>query len=330
MVVLFWPWFRSLGHCYGHELEKQGMRVLLVTTGQHFDGNHQLVEEMVVSASGRTSLAQVFKTRRMIQAMAPDWVIYSGVKNPTWLGFLAMRGRSLEAIHDVHPHDSAHELRGLRLLTKYLIRKCVSGFIVFSQACKEELQQSGTLRGEEIVVWPLVPEVPLDRLTISDCTNRSGFLLLGRYSEYKGFDLAIKAWNQLPEHTKQAHPLRVLCSGRLPEDLRAMLSPGSLTERVFTWQEAADAIRSSLAVLLPYRAISQSGVQALAAGLGTRVIHSDLPGLNEYATDIDLRVADSELMQWSAAMQEAIERPRHRRSLKLEPLSLSLPLSGPR
>ena len=125
----------------------------------------------------------------------------------------------------------------------------------------------------------LLPEVSLGNLKIGP-RARKNFVMVGRWSDYKGFDIGLDIFQKYRELTKTKSNLELWCSGA--EDIRVEL-PGVVWRSAarFDWADLLKALPNYRAVLLPYRSATQSGVQVLAWHLAVPCLISDLPGLVE-------------------------------------------------
>ena len=136
--------------------------------------------------------------------------------------------------------------------------------------------------------------------------SRRGFAMVGRWSHYKGFDIGLDAWRNLPDAIRKEHPLEVwqrIGSDHPPfEDESLVWHSGG-----FAWEEVAEMLSRVAYVLLPYRSASQSGVQVLAQQCGARVIYTDLPGLREFVALGDVAVNSVEPTRWTQAMRDALD-----------------------
>lgn len=112
-------------------------------------------------------------------------------------------------------------------------------------------------------------------------------LFFGLVRKYKGLDLMIEALNKID---LRKHKIRPLIVGEFYTDRQAILceidtddvSQYNVIDRFVSDEEAAEVMRLSDAMVLPYRSASQSGVLSNAVNFQLPVIVSDLPGLTEH------------------------------------------------
>ena len=116
-------------------------------------------------------------------------------------------------------------------------------------------------------------------------------LFFGYIREYKGLDLLLEAW---PETQSQRPNAQLLIAGdpvRLPSDRRAELQQWA--ERLgavhhfdyIPFKDVAGYFGAADLLVMPYRAISQSGVLFLALSLGLPVVATSVGALPEMLTD---------------------------------------------
>jgi glycosyltransferase involved in cell wall biosynthesis len=311
-IAIVWPWFRTLGHLYGKELEKLGHDVLLVTSERHFaGGQYEQVHEVLATQVGVIpSIKSILKARKALKAFKPDVIVVEDVySHPIWWAARLFGVPLVGSIHDPMPHDANHTRTGLRKLVSSIQNMGMDGTIYYSRAAAREAHELGIRPDTPAYVWPLISEMP-DGLVPDATGHRSGFALVGRWSYYKGFDIGIDAWRALPEGVRNAHPLHVwhrMGSNRPPfEDAALTWHPGG-----YEWDEIAAMLSRVAYVLLPYRTASQSGVQVLAQQCGARVIYTDLPGLREFHAPGDIAVASVDPRAWTQALLEASQLPEY-------------------
>lgn len=309
-IALVWPWFRTLGHLYGRELERLDHRVLLVTTGSHFGGGFGCVEEIVGSTKrGRNFPGTVIRSRRALKRFLPDVVVEAVFTHPLWLGTRLSAVPRILAIHDPTPHDAEHAVGRWQTAVGHIQSRGIVAHLYFSESARKEAESLPAAPAVPRFVWPLLSEMP-DEMALPPVAGRRGFAMIGRWSHYKGFDIGISAWKSLPAAVREAHPLVVWARGA---DVTPPVDDPHLSWRPegFEWAEAAELLSRVGYVLLPYRHVSQSGVEVLAQQCGARVIYMDYPGLTEFATEGDVRVPNLEVPTWTEAMRGAASAPMH-------------------
>ena len=112
-------------------------------------------------------------------------------------------------------------------------------------------------------------------------------LFFGLIRKYKGLDLMIEALNKLNLQQLQIKPL---IAGEFYIDKAQILErinpehrdSYTVIDRFITNEEIAELFTLSDALIMPYRAASQSGILANAINFALPAIVSDLPGLTEF------------------------------------------------
>lgn len=299
------PWFRTLAHLYGERLQSAGHDVLVVTTDRHFQDGYALCPEAVIHVHGTsaaTSTRGIAALRRDVRRFSPDLVVEDSFTDPRWLFTGTPRARWM-MIHDPAPHDSRHQRRGIGQRTLDAQLRAATGVVAFSETSRRLL--AGRL-GPPVVATPLLSEM-WDPLRTETPGPRRGFVCMGRISHYKGFDIGIEAWKGLSREQRDRHPLRVFASSGDIEILRSIeREPGiELHSGRFDFEDVSSTLSDSLAMLVPYRAGSQSGVQLLALQHGMVPVISALPGLVEYQPPLQPAVAgDADLAEWTLRLSQ--------------------------
>jgi glycosyltransferase involved in cell wall biosynthesis len=246
--------------------------------------------------------------RTAVRTFSPDLVVEDRMTDPRWLRLGRPKARWV-MMHDPAPHDARHARKGLRQRSIEAQLGMVDGILAFSRSSQQQLQA----RFPELPVaaTPLLSEMA-DSLRRPGSGTRSGFITMGRVSHYKGFDLAVRGWQNLTEGQREAHPLRVIASTGDPEILAWLADQPGLDLRTgrFDFEDVSHELSSSLGMLLPYRAGSQSGVQLLALQHGMVPVVSAIPGLTEYQPPGHPGVDDLDPEAWAAVMSGLLGLPQ--------------------
>lgn len=227
------------------------------------------------------------RAARRIRAARPDVLLVA-----VWGGFLAplcalVRWASgLKSVVLLH-NFSAHESLPGELLLKRLLVASADGFITLSRSVESELLSFAPgVRTHRLFhpVYERQGEAP----SPSEARRRLGLpdsspvlLFFGYVREYKGLDLLFEAMVAV---LRQAPSLRLIVAGEflLDADLfRAHAERLGISASVVFREgyvpagEVATLMAAADAVVLPYRAATQSGVVPLAFGHGVPVIACD-------------------------------------------------------
>ena len=228
------------------------------------------------------------RTAKAIRAAAPDALIL-----PYWmswfalpLGFVARRAGCpvLGLMHNVIPHEP-HWFDGP--LTRYFLKGC-DGFVTLSEPVKEDLLALKADARVQTLFHPASAQFgdPLPREEAAAALGldpgKKTLLFFGLIRDYKGLDLLLEAFRELPEEYQlvvAGEPYgsfdkyrRILDSLPGKDRVRLFLSyiPDAEVGRYFS---AADA------VVLPYRSATQSGIGAIACHFGVPMVATPVGGL---------------------------------------------------
>lgn len=190
-------------------------------------------------------------------------------------------------VHNIFPHDMPIEKRE-GYIKRFANLDCYfSGYFVHLYSNKEDLIKFYEINPNKIHVayhgiYNPVGYVPADR-HISDGKLR--IVMYGYQNRYKGADILIESIKLLPKDYLQK--VEVVIIGKTENDMLRHVTKdlGSINVH---WnptfvpdEELYDNIEKSDIIILPYRAISQSGVLLLALSYRKPIITSDLPSFKE-------------------------------------------------
>ncbi len=237
--------------------------------------------------------------------------------------------QSIWTVHNIEPHEGAYcwDRYGYRLLA----HDC-DVVICHSQSAARDVRDTYDPRGR-VVVMPQgdpAPSYPLARSRDQVLAEmhldpqRPVVSCLGRMRPYKGLDVACGVIERLNGR------VQLIIGGVRHNELDASpilaaigRTSGVVIDRELTDQEFADITAASDAVLLPYRAITNSAALLAALGLGRGVVTSDLPYFREILADepdAGMVVSGWDLGTWASALLQYLERPadvRTRAALRL-------------
>lgn len=222
-------------------------------------------------------------------------------------------------VHDVRPHpgDRTHVPGGH--LTLRVQRRRFDRFVAHSSPLRDDLSRVWRVPTERIDV---IPHGELGTLYRAQAavgpTGGHGWktarvLFFGRVWHYKGLDLLIMAMNRLAS-TRPGLTLTIAGTGEPLDRYLADVQPQLIVEvhdRHIPAHEVAALFDSAAVVCLPYREASQSGVQALACGLGVPVVATAVGGLATATSDgVDgLLVPPDDVPSLTAALAAVIDDP---------------------
>jgi len=196
--------------------------------------------------------------------------------------------RYILTTHNIYPHNSSIESKA-----KYRKRFCkveplINTFITHTRSSKQDLNKEFNVQYNKIQVahhGVFVPQdyIPTKRAIVEN--NIWHLIMYGKHSYYKGTDILVKALSLLDSDLKKRIHVTI-CGTITKEYLHELQSVKTDVEIDYIIGFIADdklysLIDKSDIILLPYRAISQSGVLLLALYFRKMIISSDLPSFKE-------------------------------------------------
>ena len=230
------------------------------------------------------------KTARAIRAWKPDLLVMKYWMS--WfapsLGYVARHCgcKSVVVLDNVIPHEG-HWFDAP--LTRWLLRGC-NGFVCMSEQVRQDLLQLRPAAPHILLPHPLYthfgPQMPRGEAARELGVNPAAKTLLffGLIREYKGLDILLEAFRELPEDYQlvvAGEPYgsfdkyrRIIDS--LPGKDRVHLFPDYIRDsEVKKFFSVADV------GVLPYRSATQSGISAIACHFGVPLIVTDVGGLKD-------------------------------------------------
>lgn len=199
---------------------------------------------------------------------------------------LAPNMRVIYTIHNVYPHNMSpakkedYKKRFLKLTS------LIDGFVVHTASTKDEVICQYGIVPDKIVVIPHgIFKIDYAEGLKRGSNDKVGIIMYGNQTYYKGTDILIEATDLLPN--KYKNMIRMTIAGRIDDDYMKKLQviqTGVETRWMPYYvddQELSREIMDSDIIILPYRAISQSGVLLLALSFGKIIFTSDLPSFKE-------------------------------------------------
>ena len=226
------------------------------------------------------------KTARAIRAWKPDLVVL-----PYWmswfapsLGFVGRRcgTKCLGLLHNVIPHEP-HWFDAP--LTKYYLKSC-QGYVCMANSVKQDLLKLRPGAKNIVRQHPLYTHFG-EKLEKVD-NGKKTLLFFGLIREYKGLDILLEAFRELP----QDYELIIAgeCYGSF-DKYQAIIDslPGKDRVKVFQGYVKDSEVKNYFGqadlVVLPYRSATQSGIGAIACHFGVPMLVTDVGGLKESVGD---------------------------------------------
>lgn len=229
------------------------------------------------------------------------------------------QGPRVLTIHDVAPHpgDAAHVPGGHATLRAQ--RRRWDRFIVHGAPLRADLARAWNVPDVRVDV---VPHGELGSLYRPAAPERAGaarpgaplrVLFFGRIWPYKGLDRLISAMNRLAS-TRPSLTLTISGTGEPLDRYLRSVAPQlnvEVIDRFIEHDEVAPLFESATVVCLPYLEASQSGVQALACGLGVPVVATAVGGLATAVADgvSGLVVPPDNVAALTAALARILDDP---------------------
>ncbi|KSA14307.1 glycosyltransferase [Maribacter dokdonensis] len=193
--------------------------------------------------------------------------------------------------HNVLPHNSGE----IYFKSYAKIYHTVNTIIVHAENTKQELIEKFSISSNKIVVIPhgvldLSNEIDHEfvRVKVTETRkelkikNKIVFSVLGGLNEYKGINLIVDTWKDKTLSENKNIQLLIAGSGSVEKVSElAKTDNVHIENRYLTDVEFLAFLRISDFVLLPYKAISQSGVLLSALSEHKRVIVTDVGGLKD-------------------------------------------------
>lgn len=190
-------------------------------------------------------------------------------------------------IHNVYPHDmnlakkEAYRKRFLR------ISSLIDTFVVHTNSTKEDVVHQFNIPSENISVIPhgIFKMKKQEQHTRIVSDDKVCFIMYGNMTSYKGVDIMVEAMALLPEEYKKR--IKVTIVGRIDESFYNKLKavPTGVETKWMPYYVNDDTLCQEIVnadvIMVPYRAISQSGVLLLALSFGKVILTSDLPSFRE-------------------------------------------------
>ena len=235
----------------------------------------------------KTLCFQKTAAARLIQYLEKEGIdIVLCTMGHVWSGLIAKnirsnRRRYIYTVHDASPHNGDAHIGWKWILESNL--KCADGVLVLSNYVREELIRRYNYPGHRI--W-VTSHGPLKINRHAPCpvplsTQPRRLLFFGRILPYKGLSLLIDSFNLIADrHDLQ---LSVVGGGNPGKEKSRLLAHPRIffDNRWIPENELASVFNTADIVVLPYLEASQSGVIAIAYGLGLPVIVTPVGGLQE-------------------------------------------------
>lgn len=189
-------------------------------------------------------------------------------------------------VHDaeLHPGDSPNKIEFIRPW----LRRMADGIIVHGEDIKRRLMEVSKTPEDRIYQAPIGGYLFYRKwLSDDDGAARRNVLFFGRVHKYKGLDVLIRS---APLVCRQVPEAKFVIAGEGPDwpRCKALIEHSEsfvLHEGAVYDPDVARLFEEAAVVVLPYIEASQSGVLAIAYGMGKPVIVTDVGSLPEVVED---------------------------------------------
>ena len=214
---------------------------------------------------------------------------------------ISPKPRLVLTIHNIYPHNMIDERKKAYNARSRKASSLFDAFIVHTKISKEDVIREFGLRAEKVYVC-CHGVFEAKGVTISSEYRKYGklhILQFGGQSFYKGTDLLVDAVCGLDDERKKRIETHI--AGGISQSFLDELKKKDV-DSIITWkayflsdEELYQEINAADLIVLPYRAISQSGVLLLSIYFGKLIICSDLPSFKETMQGEDGNSLDNDL-----------------------------------
>ncbi len=221
-----------------------------------------------------------------------DVIHWQAAGNP-WIDIAYMvrqrRTASVVTVHDMQPHPGDSSVLPLTFWALRRVARAADQVIVHA----EQVRTQAIAAGVDTDRLHVLPHGELGSLYSqaeppTPPSTGTTILFFGRIQGYKGLPDLIEAMHAIRAAIPDA-TVHVAGAGRSAQaDLRALQARHdwlTVEEGYVPGERVPELFASAALVVLPYREASQSGVAALAAGLGRAVVATRVGGLEEIVVD---------------------------------------------
>ena len=217
------------------------------------------------------------------------FVEYSNIE-PYFLWLLravSPRSKLFLTVHNVYPHGLAEDQKENYRNRFSALSKYITGYFVHLKSSKNELSIDFGIPQERITVayHGIYSHGTSGTNNKKAANNHINVIMYGNQNNYKGADILVEALGLLPAEYQERIKCKII--GHTDSQLFAKCHDEAVKlhiewiNRYVSDEELYNAIDKSDLILLPYRAISQSGVLLLAMSYKKPILTSNLPSFIE-------------------------------------------------
>lgn len=220
-------------------------------------------------------------------------------------------------IHNVYPHDMSDKAKKSYNIRFRKACALIDEFIVHTEISKQDVIREFGLDPDKVNVCchgVFVPEGVTPKVTNRE-DGKLHILQFGGQSFYKGTDVLVDAVCGMEKSLQNKIDTHIVggISEKYLNELKEKDKDGIITWKPYFLddKELHEEINNSDLIVLPYRAISQSGVLLLSIYFGRLIICSDLPSFKETMQGGEGDVLDNDLFfenENATSLRALIER----------------------
>ena len=250
---------------------------------------------------GAEHIIDMFRLPTLLKSLEPNVIHYQQAPIPLvdrwFLGGMRRIAPLVSTVHNTEPfHGDASRLQRWGF-SAFLSR--FDQLIVHTQYSLQQLERLGisadrisVIRGGLFDHYANLAEPGPTGVSEHQKNSEQNVLFFGNLSHYKGLDILIRAFAQLPEERLSKTRLMICGNPQMPmEPIQALAQELRVQDRIvwdlrFVPEEQIHGIFTRAAVLaLPYRHIDDSGLLAMVARYGIPIVASRIGGFAELLED---------------------------------------------
>lgn len=200
---------------------------------------------------------------------------------------ISPKTRLVLTVHNIYPHDMSSERKKAYNARFRKVCSLLDAFIVHTDISKEDVVRDFGISPDRVHVCCHGVFEPKGISINPECRKGGKFHILqfGTQSYYKGTDLLVEAINGLDKDRKQRIETHIVggISHSFLDELKHKDKDSTILWKPYCLddEELYQEINDTDLIVLPYRAISQSGVLLLSIYFNKLIICSDLPSFKE-------------------------------------------------
>ncbi len=300
-----------------------------------------LPRQLQLGIKGVDHIASMIGLALRLRARRPDivhfqWLPLPSLDHRLLSGFTGLAPLVL-TIHDTEP-SNGDPLGGLRQRGFYESLAIFDMLIVHTEQGRSRLLAKG-IAEQRITVLPhgLLEDIAMPPATADLMQGELTFLLFGKIKPYKGLDILIEAFAQVPAELRAQARIRVVGKPYMPiEPFRKLAEQRGISDRVIIEprfvddQEIPDLFGPGVVAVFPYREIEASGVLSLALAHGRPVVASNVGSFAEMVEDgrEGLLTPSGDVPALAAALTRMIVDRRFAAGCSREARALALAVPG--